>query len=232
MRRVVSVAAVLMLAVVSVPLCAQVRGVVGPPITPYGPWGQFASGPARGITSFGAPLPSISSYWTLRALARPPLGGYGGYGGYGGVVYPYVSVPAYAPFPAYPLMYPMGYPMLGSGYDTGSDPTNPGSVQPTADAGTTYPSRQTSAASSSPASSPPASSVPAPETNQPPTVLVFRDGHRITVTNYAIVGQELYNFSGTLPRRVQLSALDLNATVRVNDDNGVVFDLPTNSSRP
>jgi hypothetical protein len=65
--------------------------------------------------------------------------------------------------------------------------------------------------------------VPLPE--QPTTILVFRDGHRVEVRNYAIMGDELINFSGA-PRRIELADLDVNATVRENDDHGIEFRLP------
>ncbi len=65
-------------------------------------------------------------------------------------------------------------------------------------------------------------SAPSP---QDPTVLVFRDGHRIEVHNYAIVGKTLYSFdSGT--RKYPLSDLDLDATRKVNDDLGNEFHVP------
>jgi hypothetical protein len=58
-----------------------------------------------------------------------------------------------------------------------------------------------------------------------PTVLVFRDGHKLEVTNYAIMGQTLYVFD---PRtqKIALSDLDVPATIKANDDRGVEFRLP------
>jgi len=60
----------------------------------------------------------------------------------------------------------------------------------------------------------------------PPTVLVFRDQHREEVTNYAIVGQTLWNFSGQRTRKIPLADLDVVATEKANDDRGVVFRIP------
>lgn len=65
-----------------------------------------------------------------------------------------------------------------------------------------------------------------------PTVLIFRDGHREQVPDYAIVGSTLYasgNYwqSGQWTKNIQLSALDIPATVRANYDNGVHFLLPS-----
>ena len=59
-----------------------------------------------------------------------------------------------------------------------------------------------------------------------PSVLVFRDGHRLEVENYAIVGNTLYDFTPGHMRKVPLSQLDLTATVKANDERGVDFVLP------
>jgi len=67
---------------------------------------------------------------------------------------------------------------------------------------------------------------PDPEPPQPPTTLVFKDGHQLEVNNYAIVSQTLYDFTPGHPRKIALSDLDLPATQKQNDDHGVVFDLP------
>lgn len=65
-----------------------------------------------------------------------------------------------------------------------------------------------------------------PEPPQPPTLLVFRDGHKLEVGNYAIVGATLFDLTPGHPRRVALADLDLEATRQQNDDRGVVFQLP------
>jgi hypothetical protein len=66
----------------------------------------------------------------------------------------------------------------------------------------------------------------------PPTVLIFRDGHREQVPGYAIVGGTLYANedywrSGHWTKDIELSALNIPATVRANHDNGVKFLLPS-----
>lgn len=65
-----------------------------------------------------------------------------------------------------------------------------------------------------------------PIANEPPTVLVFKDGHQQEVANYAIVGATLYELSDGRSKRVALTELDLSATVKQNDDRGVEFKLP------
>jgi hypothetical protein len=84
-----------------------------------------------------------------------------------------------------------------------------------------------------------------------PTVLIYRDGHREQIPSYAIVGRTLYapNSSDTAftgdrannhaqrtaqpaygLRNIQLSALDIPATMNANRDNGVNFILPTSAN--
>jgi hypothetical protein len=60
----------------------------------------------------------------------------------------------------------------------------------------------------------------------PATVLVFRDQHKQEVTNYAIVGQTLWNFSQQHTQKIPLSDLDLPATTKANDERGVDFHMP------
>jgi hypothetical protein len=68
---------------------------------------------------------------------------------------------------------------------------------------------------------------PPPEiAEQPSTVLVFKDGRRLEISNYAIAGSTLYNLSDGLPRKVALAEIDLPATVKQNDDRGVDFQIP------
>jgi hypothetical protein len=67
---------------------------------------------------------------------------------------------------------------------------------------------------------------PAPEPAvQPKTVLIYRDGHKEEVQNYAIVGENLIDF-GETRRKVALTALDVPATVKANDERGIDFTLP------
>lgn len=74
-----------------------------------------------------------------------------------------------------------------------------------------------------PSESDSADSDPAP---QAPTLLVFKDGHSLEVSNYAIVGATLFDLTPGHPRKVALASLDLDATAKRNDDRGVVFQLP------
>ena len=67
---------------------------------------------------------------------------------------------------------------------------------------------------------------PAAPEEQDPTVLVFRDGHKQEVRNYAIVGQMLWDFGANGTHKIPLSDLDLDTTRKLNDERGVDFVLP------
>lgn len=64
-------------------------------------------------------------------------------------------------------------------------------------------------------------------TEQPDTVLVFRDGHSVEVKNYAIVGDTIYDFSQGSRHKIAIADLDLTATEKENDARGLDFRLPT-----
>jgi hypothetical protein len=67
-----------------------------------------------------------------------------------------------------------------------------------------------------------------PVATQLSTALVFKDGHRSEVVNYAIVGDTLFDFDGR-KRKILLADLDLPATHKANDDRGVDFQIPANT---
>jgi hypothetical protein len=56
--------------------------------------------------------------------------------------------------------------------------------------------------------------------------LVLRDGRRVQIHNYAIVGQTIWIFDEQTAKKMTLAQLDLNATKRANEENGVLFLLP------
>lgn len=80
--------------------------------------------------------------------------------------------------------------------------------------------------------SPPAAETPVdPVAVQPTTVLVFKDGHRSDVVNYAIFGDTLLDFAGGRTHKILLSVLDLDATRKANDDQGIEFKVPGASGK-
>jgi hypothetical protein len=64
---------------------------------------------------------------------------------------------------------------------------------------------------------------------QPATALIFKDGHKSDVVNYAIVGDTLFDFDGGRTRKILLAELDLDATRKANDDRGVDFQIPASA---
>ncbi len=59
------------------------------------------------------------------------------------------------------------------------------------------------------------------------TVLVYKDKHKEKeeVANYAIVGDQLFDFTNGR-RKIAIADLDVAATTKANDDRGVDFQLP------
>jgi hypothetical protein len=72
---------------------------------------------------------------------------------------------------------------------------------------------------------PVALSQPVDVSDQPATVLIFKDGHRAEIRNYAIVGDTLYDFTSAR-HKIALAELDLPATAQENDDRGIDFHVP------
>lgn len=59
------------------------------------------------------------------------------------------------------------------------------------------------------------------------TTLIYRDGHKAELRNYAIVGSNLIDLSkGQVLKKIPLASLDLDATRKENEDNGVDFRVP------
>jgi len=66
---------------------------------------------------------------------------------------------------------------------------------------------------------------PPPPSVSMPIVLVFRDGRRTTIQNYAIVGQTLWVLDERTSTKILLSDLDLDATERENRGQGLRLQL-------
>lgn len=63
--------------------------------------------------------------------------------------------------------------------------------------------------------------------NEPATALVFRDQHVEEVHNYAIAGGTLWVLNDhQAGKKIPLAQLDLDATVKMNDERGVDFQVP------
>jgi hypothetical protein len=71
-----------------------------------------------------------------------------------------------------------------------------------------------------------------PPSQLPPAVLVFRDGHKEEIGKYLIVGSTVYASSdywssGSWTRKVQIADLDVPATLKLNQERGAKFTLPS-----
>jgi type IV secretory pathway VirB10-like protein len=63
------------------------------------------------------------------------------------------------------------------------------------------------------------------EEKLPATVFIFKDGHQLETRNYAIMSGTLFDFSGKMLKKIQMDEIDSAATVKANDDRGVVVKL-------
>lgn len=69
------------------------------------------------------------------------------------------------------------------------------------------------------------SAAPPQEDKTPPTVFIFKDGHQLETKNYAIMGETLFDFSGVSLKKIKMVDIDTAATVKANDDRGVIVKL-------
>ena len=206
-----------------------------------------------GIVPTGAVHPATGAIRPFTGPVQPPtatpvLAGPGGFGGHGGS-----GAHGFAPGSSHAFAHHDGrdhrrypYPYVGYGYaygydtpyaddpngeDQGYDQTDDSNYQ----GGPTVFDRRGSGADSY---VPPVQNVPTPhavqadnpapepQQPQPVTVLVFKDGHKVEVGNYAIIGTTLFDLTAGHPRKIALADLDLEATQKQNDDRGVVFQVP------
>lgn len=75
------------------------------------------------------------------------------------------------------------------------------------------------------------------QTNEPPialpgAVLVYRDGYNEEISKYTIIGTAIYTnadywSSGSWTRKIPITALDIPATLKLNQERGSKFSLPS-----
>ena len=227
---------VLLTAVLSSPVLAQ-----GPPasVTSQGFGGNFGRSPGvpASVTSpdFGRNTPNdrFNKFFFTQPPFRNPRPGHGGHHGgnrfnnfAGGV--PVYAVPYYVPYDNQPVDDTMEQvplqPQPDSQYLGGPtifDRRGPG--VPYRDE---YTERAPTTSKVEPEPAPAAESERAPAADQPETLLVFKDGHKLGVQNYAILGDTLYDMTPGHSRKVVLADLDLDATMKENDQRGIDFRLP------
>lgn len=123
-----------------------------------------------------------------------------------------------------------GGPYLYSGPPQGQTPPADQTLHVIVDAAPNRPAPRDEVADAQPEA--PARTIPDAKPGEP-TMLVFRDGHKQEVTNYAIMGQTVYVFDSRT-KKIALADLDVPATIKANDDQGVEFQVPKakQSSKP
>lgn len=146
-----------------------------------------------------------------------------------------ISMPVYVP---YAVPYPVAYNEQDTGDDESVDVdyTYTRGVPVVYDRGPWYhdaaaPRQAPREPAPKVAAAPPVSTEPEPVVAQPTTVLIFKDGHKSEVQNYAIVGNTLFDFAEGRSRKILLADLDLPATQKANDDRGVDFQLPAKTAQ-
>ncbi len=192
-------------------------------------------GPAPSVTSLAGrylppPLPSVTSIPNYGYSKWYPYSSYNGYyrgrgNGYGRGGYGYsYAVPYYIPMDGNGYDY-VGGPDVYSGPPVG--PNDPMMHMVVEQPPVRYPYAEPDAAQTPP--DPPAapqqqSAIRDAKPNEP-SVLVFRDGHQQEVSNYAIMGQNVYVFDKG-SRKIALADLDVPATIKANDERGLEFNIP------
>jgi len=185
----------------------------GPVTTGRGPVTPFVNPP---VNTFGR-APQFSSrpiHRHERPIVVAPVYGYGyPYGGYG-YGYPYDYSPYYsAPVVSEPY-YSEPQPVYSQG---ATDQSNAElSYQVGELSRQIQDLRQQQAQAAQPVPVPPAM----------PVVLIFKDGRRMEIQNYAIIGQTLWVLDERNSTKIPLGDLDLNATQVENRSRGLRFSMP------
>jgi hypothetical protein len=212
---------------------AQINGVP-PSVTSYGFGGHtYPNAPRASVTSLGPNgygTPALHQYQGPRFTTAPipPNSGH-----HHNHFYPYY--PMYYPY--YPVVDPYAY---GGPVETGLAVTSEDEYRggPTIfdrrGSGELHPNDYAREQAAQPASGSTAAALPeqtareaSPEPAQPPTILIFKDGHKEEVTNYAIVGNRLFDLSPGHYQKIAIADIDIPATQKANEDEGIEFKLPT-----
>jgi hypothetical protein len=69
----------------------------------------------------------------------------------------------------------------------------------------------------------------------PAAILIFRDGHQEEAARYTIIGNAIYlkadyYATGSWNRKIPLADLDIPATLKLNQQRGTKFTLPSRAS--
>lgn len=229
MRRTSLIAALLL--ITALPVCAQRRG--------------FAS-PGRGNATFRSGGPSFHARTSFGGRIGGPViafgtGTFGRQRGFRVFVGPRYSYGrTFRSYERYAYSYPYAYPVVAYPYYPMTTDSEPVYMAPPPDTAPLYADNEESLVeqmrrervgiyrnAEPPPPAPAAAPVrPGQEILEPSAVVIYRDGRRAEIRNYAIVGQTLWIFSEQLAHRVPLAEVDLEATRKANDDRGIDFLAP------
>ena len=193
-------------------------------VVAFGSGSSFRSGVGFGSrVSFGS-NPRFSVFFGSRAFHRPHRFVYP-YPYFNSYVYPYIV------YPMYPLSYYDSYDYITPAQPTyvydyatgeGNYPAEVGLNEQMRQQGVGIYAQQR-AATPEPA---PATTPAGPNREMPATVLIYRDGRRAEVHNYAIVGQTVWTFNERVATKIPLSSLDVESTRKANAERGMDFIVP------
>jgi hypothetical protein len=206
---------------------AQINGVPSS-VTSPGFGGRSVNGPAPSVSSVGprgyTPTPQARFLAPVQTPLQPPRNGDGRH--------MHHHQGNYAP----PLLYAYPYAVPYAVDNGPADENDSADVESDYQGGPTVFDRRGSGDRSY---IPPVNDAPArreaplaeasqsdPPTAADPTLLVYKDGRKQEVGNYAIVGSTLFDLTPGHPRKIALADLDLEATRKQNDDRGIVFQVP------
>ncbi|HZQ24813.1 MAG TPA: hypothetical protein VFA89_18640 [Terriglobales bacterium] len=205
---------------------AQIHGVP-PSVTSFGP----GRGPTPGVPA------SVTSLGPFGVVPNPVFSGFHHccFNGQGrhhsqAVFVPYYAVPVYPYYPDYSVVEPGTDDTMEGQYAAGPtifDRRGPAPAISDVERPSTPASTEQNNQPSESVQEQASSAAAVPVSDQPSTVLVFKDGHETEVKNYAIQGSLLYDLSSGRPKKIALADLDLAATQKENDDRGVDFVLPS-----
>lgn len=223
-------------ALVATPLWAQMRGSHAGGARPG--FGHAAVAPTRGFMPRSSPRLSPMNHRTFvgggfhSSSSNVHGGRYHHHGhryyfsryGYGNYGY----------YPGYYSYYP-NYPLFGDTYDVGNDSYAQQNYQFQQELSDLTHEVQRLREEQGERTLPPPVS-PAPQTQSsavPPqsTTLVFRNGKTQTVDNYAIADGTLWLFTKQRATKIPLSQVDVAATQKANEDQGIVFQVPENRDK-
>jgi hypothetical protein len=110
--------------------------------------------------------------------------------------------------------------------------TNYGQSQTDGESSKPEPERAADLTSTAPGATPRRTQTVEPPSELPPAVLVFRDGHEEEIEKYMIMGATIYTSadywsSGSWTRKVQIAELNVPQTLKLNQERGARFSLPS-----